>query len=111
MWVVVEVMVSFWVLNIMRHLVFRGPKKGTIILTTAHVYQSYESWNKGGIGRILYCRGYTHVRRSVYVCIYVCVHAPVHIYANIYVYVSMCRSVRMSTRVLISNVNVFIASG
>ena len=27
-WMVVKMMVPFWVLNITRHLVFRGPKKG-----------------------------------------------------------------------------------
>ena len=27
-WVVVKIMVPFWVLNIIRHLVFRVPKKG-----------------------------------------------------------------------------------
>ena len=36
-WVVVKSMVLFWVLSIIRHLVFRGPKKGTIILTTNHL--------------------------------------------------------------------------
>ena len=30
-----EVLVPFWVLSVIRHLVFRGPK-GTIILTTSH---------------------------------------------------------------------------
>ena len=30
-------MVSFGVLNIILHLVFRGPKKGTIVLTTTHM--------------------------------------------------------------------------
>ena len=28
MWVVVKILVPFWVLSIIRHLVFRGPKKG-----------------------------------------------------------------------------------
>ena len=28
----------FWVLVIIRHLLFREPKKGTMILTTTHVY-------------------------------------------------------------------------
>ena len=28
-WVAVKIMVPFWVLNIIRHLVFRGPKRGT----------------------------------------------------------------------------------
>ena len=36
-WVVVKITVPFWVLNIIRHLVFRGPKKGTIILTTTQM--------------------------------------------------------------------------
>ena len=27
-WVVVKIMVPFWVLSILRHLVFRGPKRG-----------------------------------------------------------------------------------
>ena len=27
-WVVVKIMVPFWVLNIIRHLIFRVPKKG-----------------------------------------------------------------------------------
>ena len=37
MWVVVRIMVPFWVLNIVRHLLFRVPKRGTIILTTTNV--------------------------------------------------------------------------
>ena len=28
MWVVVKIMVPFWVLNIVRRLIFRAPKKG-----------------------------------------------------------------------------------
>ena len=37
-WVIVKVMVPFWVLNIVRHLIlFRVPKKGTIILTTTRM--------------------------------------------------------------------------
>ena len=36
-WVVVKTMVPFWVLSIIRHLIFRGPKKGTIFLTTSHI--------------------------------------------------------------------------
>ena len=36
-WVVVKIMVPFWVLSIIWHLIFRGPKKGTIILTTTHM--------------------------------------------------------------------------
>ena len=31
-------MVPFWVLSIIRHLVFRGPKRGAIILTTTHIH-------------------------------------------------------------------------
>ena len=34
---VVKIVVPFWVLNFIRHLVFRGPKKGTIISTTIHI--------------------------------------------------------------------------
>ena len=34
--VVVKIMVSFWVLNILRKLIFRVPQKGTRSLTTAH---------------------------------------------------------------------------
>ena len=30
-------MVPFWIPSIIRHLIFRVPKKGTIILTTTHV--------------------------------------------------------------------------
>ena len=30
-------MVPFWFLSKIRHLVFGGPKQGTIILTTAHI--------------------------------------------------------------------------
>ena len=37
MWVVVKIRVPFWVLSIIRHLLFRVPKKGTLILTTIHV--------------------------------------------------------------------------
>ena len=36
-WVVVKIMVLFWVPIIIRHLLFRVPKKGTIILTTTHI--------------------------------------------------------------------------
>ena len=36
-WVVVKIGVSFWVLIIIRHLLFRVPKKGTLILTTTHM--------------------------------------------------------------------------
>ena len=31
-------MVPFWVLSIIQELVFRGPRKGTILLTTTHIY-------------------------------------------------------------------------
>ena len=37
MWLVVKTMVPPWILDIIRHLVFRGPKRGPIILTTTHV--------------------------------------------------------------------------
>ena len=37
MWLVVKIMVPFWVPIIIRPLIFRVPKKGTIILTTTHV--------------------------------------------------------------------------
>ena len=30
-------MVPFWVPNILRHLIFRVPQKGTIVLTTTHM--------------------------------------------------------------------------
>ena len=33
-------MVPFWVPNIIRHLLFRVPKKGTLILTTTHINNS-----------------------------------------------------------------------
>ena len=36
-WVVVKIMVPFWVPIIIRHLICRVPKKGTIILTTTHI--------------------------------------------------------------------------
>ena len=36
-WVVVKVMVLVWIPIIMRHLIFRVPKKGVIILTTTHL--------------------------------------------------------------------------
>ena len=36
-WVVLKIMVPWWVRKIVRHLVFRGPKKKTIILTTTHM--------------------------------------------------------------------------
>ena len=39
MWVVVNIVVPFWVCSIIRHLVFRGPKEGTMILTTTHILQ------------------------------------------------------------------------
>ena len=41
-WVVVKIMVSFWIPTIIRHLIFRVPKKGTIILTTTHILQSHK---------------------------------------------------------------------
>ena len=39
-WVVVKIMVPVdcWVLVIIRHLIFRVPNRGTIILTTAHMH-------------------------------------------------------------------------
>ena len=37
-WVVVRIGVSFWVPIIARHLIFRVPKKGTLILTATHMY-------------------------------------------------------------------------
>ena len=37
-WVVVKIMVPLWVLNIIRHLIFKVPKKGPLILTTTHIY-------------------------------------------------------------------------
>ena len=36
-WVVVKIMVPFWIPIIIRHLIFRVPQKGTIILTTTHL--------------------------------------------------------------------------
>ena len=36
-WVVVKIMVRYWVTNIIRHLLFRVPKRGTIILRTTHL--------------------------------------------------------------------------
>ena len=36
--VVVKIVVPFLVLSVLRHLVFRGPNKGAIILTTTHKY-------------------------------------------------------------------------
>ena len=36
-WVVVKIMAPFWIPIIIRHLIFRVPKKGTIILTTTHI--------------------------------------------------------------------------
>ena len=36
-WVVVKIMVPFWIPIIIRPLIFRVPKKGTIILTTTHL--------------------------------------------------------------------------
>ena len=38
MWVVVKIMVPFWIPIIIRHLIFRVPKKGAIVLTTTHIY-------------------------------------------------------------------------
>ena len=35
--VVVKIRVPLWVLNIIRHLLFRVPKKGTLILTTTRM--------------------------------------------------------------------------
>ena len=35
--VVVKIMVPFWVLIIIRHLMFRVPKEGAIILTTTQM--------------------------------------------------------------------------
>ena len=36
-WVVVRIMVPFWVPIFIRHLLFKVPKKGTIMLTTTHM--------------------------------------------------------------------------
>ena len=36
-WVAVKIMVPFWVLIIIRHLIFRVPQKGAIILTTTQM--------------------------------------------------------------------------
>ena len=36
-WVVVKIMVPVWVLTIVRHLVFREPYRGSIILRTTHI--------------------------------------------------------------------------
>ena len=36
-WVVVKIMVPFWAPNIVRHLIFRVPQKGTLILTPTHM--------------------------------------------------------------------------
>ena len=38
MWVVVKIMVPFWVPVFLRHLLFRVPKMGALILTTTHVW-------------------------------------------------------------------------
>ena len=46
MWVVLKIRVPFWVLNIMRHLPFRVPKRGTIIFATTHVFLQ-GSWFRG----------------------------------------------------------------
>ena len=35
--VVVKIMVPFWVLIIIRHLILRIPQQGVIILTTTHI--------------------------------------------------------------------------
>ena len=44
-WVVVKIMVPCWVLNIIRYLVFRGPKRGPyLVLTTTHLL--YDIWYK-----------------------------------------------------------------
>ena len=39
MWVVVRIMAPFWVPNIARHRIFRVAQKGTLILTTTHVFE------------------------------------------------------------------------
>ena len=39
----VKIMVPFWILSIVRHLVFEGAQKGTIILTTT---QLLSAWNR-----------------------------------------------------------------
>ena len=36
-WVVAKIIVPFWVLSAIRHLVIRGPKRGTTILSTTHM--------------------------------------------------------------------------
>ena len=38
MWVVVNIMVPDWIPIVIRNLIFRAPQKGTIVLTTTHVY-------------------------------------------------------------------------
>ena len=43
LWMVVKIMVFFGVLRLIRHLVFRGPQKRTIVLTTTVINPgSYE---------------------------------------------------------------------
>ena len=52
-WMVVKIMVPFGLLRILRHLVFRGPKKGTTILTTTHIeYVTLEILHTLGLGNV-----------------------------------------------------------
>ena len=55
-WVVVKIMVPLWVLIIIRHLLFRVPKIGTLILTTTHI----------------------HMYRNMYMYIYTYTHTDTH---------------------------------
>ena len=49
-WVVVKIVVRFGVLNIVRHLLFRVPQKGTLILTTTQRVLWFQAFGLGAFG-------------------------------------------------------------
>ena len=49
-WVVVKIVVPFWIPIIIRHLIFKGTQRGTIILTTIQIGSRVE-----GLGLRVFC--------------------------------------------------------
>ena len=90
-WVVVKIMVPFCVLGIIRHLLLKGPQRGTMILTTTHMVTcAIMPTLKTACGHM---HIYEHVRRHVgtHECIsvrHVCV-CTLYIYIYMYVCVLM----------------------
>ena len=53
--------VPFWVPDIIRHLLFKVPKKGTLILTTTHIWTIYAQ----DFGRVVWLQGRFRIGFSV----------------------------------------------